>query len=77
MKLGGTGGANTNRGGLEFEKNTDLSARIVRDLSDSFRLNLITVEQSAINSKDHVYEVIRLADDKKSAISQSNFSFIM
>lgn len=75
MKLGGTGGANTNRGGLEFEKNTDLSARIVRDLSDSFRLNLITVEQSAINSKDHVYEVIRLADDKKIGYITKQFQF--
>ncbi|MGX6996569.1 PD-(D/E)XK nuclease superfamily protein [Periweissella fabalis] len=75
MKLGGTGGANTNRGGLEFEKNTDLSARIVRDLSDSYRLNLITVEPSALNSKDPVYEVIRLADYKKIGYITKQFQF--
>lgn len=55
MKSGGVGGANTNKSGLKFEENTDLSARITRDLVGKISVNQISVEQSVISSESLVF----------------------
>jgi len=75
MKKGGKGGANTNRGGLEFESFTDLVARIQRDLSDKYDVNEIEVVNSTIKSSSLVYEVIRKSDSKKIGIITKQFQF--
>lgn len=75
MKKGGTGGANTNRGGLNFESFTDLAARIQRDLNDIYEINEINVTNSVINSKSPVFEVIRKTDAKRVGIITKQFQF--
>lgn len=75
MKQGGTGGANTNRGGLAFEKETDLSARIERDLANEYRLDLVQIEQAVKKSSDKVYKVVRLSDEKLIGYITKQFQF--
>lgn len=71
----GKGGANTNRGGLKFEADTDLSARIKRDLSDQFIIEPITITQSVINSNSFVYQITRIKDNKRIGIITKQFQF--
>lgn len=63
MKKGGKGGANTNRGGLAFEQETDLSARIQRDLSDLYFLEIVDDPAIVKRSTKKVYRVIRRKDN--------------
>ncbi|KIS03293.1 hypothetical protein [Paucilactobacillus wasatchensis] len=66
MIKGGIGGANTNRGGLEFENSTDLVARIKRDLSGKYQLqdHQYAIKNIVINSSTPSYDVVRIADNK-------------
>lgn len=75
MKIGGTGGANTNRGGLAFENSTDLSARIKKDLNNAYALQSIEIEPSVINSSSPVYSVTRKLDNKVVGILTKQFQF--
>lgn len=60
MKKGGVGGANTNRGGLAFERSTDLVARIQRDLNEIYDVRQISIAQPVIKTaKGSVYEIIK------------------
>lgn len=75
MKKGGTGGANTNRGGLKFENDTDLSARIKRDLPDEYLIEEYDVEQSVRKSSSLVYKITRKKDNKEIGIITKQFQF--
>lgn len=59
LKKGGKGGANTNRGGLEFEKETDLAAFIQRDLSDKYTLLPYEFKEPVIKSSSTAYQIYR------------------
>lgn len=77
MKKGGTGGANTNRGGLAFEKKTDLSARIRRDLSDIYDLkeHVYRPDDLVIKTSTPTYEVIRKVDNHLVGLITKQFAF--
>jgi len=65
MKKGGTGGSNTNRGGLKFEEATDLAAHISADLSDKYELTEHFFKGPlVINSTSKVFDVYRKKDNK-------------
>lgn len=72
MKKGGKGGANTNINGLQFEKETDLSYRISRDLSDKYKL----IEHVPhIKSASPVFDVISLNDNHRVGILAKQLTF--
>ncbi|MGL5684399.1 MAG: PD-(D/E)XK nuclease superfamily protein [Vagococcus fluvialis] len=75
MKSGGVGGANTNKSGLKFEENTDLSARITRDLVGKISVNQISVEQSVISSESLVFEVIDVRDNHVIGLITKQYQF--
>lgn len=67
LKAGGTGGANTNRGGLEFERKTDLKDRIARDLPDKYELatHNYTYDNLIVGTKNtDSFDVIRKSDGR-------------
>lgn len=76
MKAGGTGGANTNRGGLAFENKTDLAARINRDLANKYELRDHKFKiPLVINSTSDVYDVYRISDNKMIGVITKQFQF--
>lgn len=76
MKKGGTGGANTNKSGLKFEKETDLSSRIYRDLTDKYK---IIEHTPATKYKTPVFDIISKEDQHRVGVlaSKKNFYPIM
>lgn len=73
MKTGGTGGANTNRGGLAFENKTDLAARIERDRSADYEL----IEHASTKdlSTSKAFDVYRRTDHHLVGIITKQFQF--
>lgn len=65
MKKGGKGGANTNRGGLEFENKTDFAAFIQKDLGDKYTLIPYEFKSPIIKSTSSVYEIFRNSNLEK------------
>lgn len=72
MKKNGIGGSNTNKNGLKFEKNTDLAYMINKDLSAKYKLINHTLK---IKSKNSVFDVISLEDEKKIGILAKQMTF--
>jgi hypothetical protein len=62
VKKGGIGGANTNRGGLKFERETDLAAFIQKDLSNKYTLVPHQFKNPLIKSSSVAYEIFRNDD---------------
>ncbi|WP_224271938.1 PD-(D/E)XK nuclease superfamily protein [Lactiplantibacillus plantarum] len=76
MKQGGTGGANTNRGGLKFEASTDLAAHIVSELADQYELKEHVFKESlVIKSTSKVFDVYRKVDKKMIGIITKQYQF--
>lgn len=72
LKKNGTGGKNTNLHGLKFEKETDLSYRIQKDLGNKYRLQ---EHEPHIKSTSPVYDVIRLKDNKRIGVLAKQLTF--
>lgn len=75
MKQGGTGGANTNRGGLAFESKTDFASQLVEHKSDQYTVTEVQIPQSVKNSKDKVYAVTRIEDNTMVGMITKQFQF--
>ncbi|OCB83241.1 hypothetical protein A8O18_11170 [Lentilactobacillus parabuchneri] len=75
MKKGGIGGANTNRGGLKFENQTDLAHHIMTDLSDQYLLTEHQPAETVIKSSSPVYDVFRKRGHEQVGIITKQFQF--
>lgn len=72
MKNGGTGGANTNKSGLAFERKTNLADRIKEDLADKYTLKEIHFPNK---STAKAFEVIRKSNNTKIGILTQQMRF--
>lgn len=72
MKKAGTGGQNTNLNGLKFEKDTDLSYRIQRDLGDKYKLK---EHAPHIKSSNKVYDIIRIKNNRRIGVLAKQMTF--
>ena len=70
MKTNGTGGAETSKTGLSFEKQTDLAYKIQQDLKNKYQLVAIPIK-----SKVGAFSVIRISDQTKVGILTKQMGF--